>query len=74
MQPPANLSGFSVDLQHIDCTGIAINCGAAGLTIEAAEEAEPTLRRALAHHGSGRDPGVVDLSVPAGSLNSAKRC
>jgi pyruvate dehydrogenase (quinone) len=55
---------FGVDLQPIDFAGIAMNCGAAGFTIEQAEEAEPTLRRALAHDGPAVIQAVVDPNEP----------
>jgi len=55
---------FGVDLQPIDFAGIAMNCGAAGFTIERAEEAEPTLRRALAHDGPAVIQAVVDPNEP----------
>jgi pyruvate dehydrogenase (quinone) len=55
---------YGVDLQPIDFAGIAMNCGAAGFTIERAEDAEPTLRRALAHDGPAVIQAVVDPNEP----------
>jgi len=55
---------FGVDLQPIDFAGIAMNCGAAGFTIERAAEAELTLRRALAHDGPVVIQAVVDPNEP----------
>ena len=55
---------FGVDLQPIDFAGVAMNCGAAGFTIEKAEEAEPTLRRALAHGGPAVIQALVDPNEP----------
>src|SRR6185312_5073234 len=42
---------FGVDLQPIDFAGFAMNCGAAGYTIDHPEDAERVLREALAHRG-----------------------
>jgi pyruvate dehydrogenase (quinone) len=53
-----------VDLQPIDFAGVAMNCGAAGFTIEKPDEAEETLRLALAHHGPAVVPAVVDPNEP----------
>jgi len=55
---------FGVELQPIDFAGIAMNCGAAGFTIEKPEEAEETLRRALAHDGPAVVQAVVDPNEP----------
>jgi len=55
---------YGVDLQPIDFAGIAMNCGAAGFTIEKPEEAEETLRRALAHDGPVVVQAVVDPNEP----------
>jgi pyruvate dehydrogenase (quinone) len=55
---------FGVDLQPIDFAGIAMNCGAAGFTIERPEEAEETLRRALDHNGPVVVQAVVDPNEP----------
>jgi pyruvate dehydrogenase (quinone) len=55
---------FGVDLQPIDFAGIAMNCGAAGFTIEKPEEAEEVLRRALAHDGPAVVQAVVDPNEP----------
>ena len=55
---------FGVELQPIDFAGIAMNCGAAGFTIEKPEEAEDILRRALAHDGPAVVQAVVDPNEP----------
>jgi pyruvate dehydrogenase (quinone) len=55
---------FGVDLQPIDFAGYAMNCGAAGYTIERAEDAERVLREALAHHGPVVVQAVVDPNEP----------
>jgi pyruvate dehydrogenase (quinone) len=55
---------YGVDLQPIDFAGIAMNCGAAGFTIEKPEEAEEILRRALAHEGPAVVQAVVDPNEP----------
>ena len=55
---------FGVELQPIDFAGIAMNCGAAGFTIEKPEEAEETLRRALTHEGPAVVQAVVDPNEP----------
>jgi len=55
---------FGVDLQPIDFAGIAINCGAAGYTIEKPGEAEEILRRALLHDGPAVVQAVVDPNEP----------
>jgi pyruvate dehydrogenase (quinone) len=55
---------FGVDLQPIDFAGIAMNCGAAGFTIEKPDEAEETLRQALAHDGPAVVQAVVDPNEP----------
>ncbi|HEY1758860.1 MAG TPA: thiamine pyrophosphate-dependent enzyme [Bryobacteraceae bacterium] len=55
---------FGVDLQPIDFAGIATSCGAAGFTIERPDEAEETLRRALAHDGPAVVQAVVDPNEP----------
>jgi pyruvate dehydrogenase (quinone) len=51
-------------LQPIDFAGIAMNCGAAGYTIERAGEAEEILRLALAHNGPAVVQAVVDPNEP----------
>ncbi|MGI9071092.1 MAG: thiamine pyrophosphate-dependent enzyme [Bryobacteraceae bacterium] len=51
---------FGVQLQPIDFAGFAMNCGAAGFTIERPEEAESVLRQALAHPGPAVIQAVVD--------------
>ncbi|HEY3741803.1 MAG TPA: thiamine pyrophosphate-dependent enzyme [Bryobacteraceae bacterium] len=55
---------FGVDLQPIDFAGVAMNCGAAGFTIERPDEAEEILRRALAHDGPAIVQAVVDPNEP----------
>ena len=55
---------YGVDLQPIDFAGIAQNCGAAGFTIENPDQAEETLRQALAHDGPAVVQAVVDPNEP----------
>jgi pyruvate dehydrogenase (quinone) len=55
---------FGVDLQPIDFAGVAMNCGAAGFTIEKPEQAEDILRVALAHDGPAVVQAVVDPNEP----------
>ena len=55
---------FGVDLQPIDFAGIAMSCGAAGFTIERPDQAEDTLRQALAHDGPAVVQAVVDPNEP----------
>jgi pyruvate dehydrogenase (quinone) len=55
---------YGVELQPIDFAGIAMNCGAAGFTIERPEDASETLRRALAHPGPAVVQAVVDPNEP----------
>jgi pyruvate dehydrogenase (quinone) len=55
---------FGVQLQPIDFAGFAMNCGAAGFTIERPEEAESVLRQALAHPGPAVVQAVVDPNEP----------
>jgi pyruvate dehydrogenase (quinone) len=55
---------FGVELQPIDFAGVAMSCGAAGFTIEKAEEAEEILRRALTHDGPAVVQAVVDPNEP----------
>jgi thiamine pyrophosphate-dependent acetolactate synthase large subunit-like protein len=55
---------FGVQLQPIDFAGFAVNCGAAGFTIQRPEEAEPVLRKALTHRGPAVVQAVVDPSEP----------
>jgi len=59
-------------LQPIDFAGVAVNCGAAGFTIERPEEAEPVLRQALAHRGPAVIQAVVDPNEPPmpGQINT----
>ena len=63
---------FGVELQPIDFAGVAENCGAAGFTIERAEEAEEVFRRALAHDGPAVIQAVVDPNEPPmpGNVNT----
>lgn len=62
---------FGVDLQPMDFSKIAEACGAMGLTIERPDEAEPVLRRALAHKGPVVVQCVVDSNEPPlpGNIN-----
>ncbi len=55
---------FGVDLQPIDFAGVAMNCGAAGFTIEHPEQAAAVLREALEHHGPAVVQAVVDPNEP----------
>jgi pyruvate dehydrogenase (quinone) len=55
---------FGVQLQPIDFAGFAVNCGAAGFTIERPEDAESILRKALAHPGPAVIQAVVDPNEP----------
>jgi pyruvate dehydrogenase (quinone) len=55
---------FGVELQPIDFAGVAVNCGAAGFTIERPEDAAATLRRALEHRGPAVIQAVVDPNEP----------
>jgi pyruvate dehydrogenase (quinone) len=55
---------FGVQLQPIDFAGFAMNCGAAGFTIERPEEAESVLRQALAHPGPAVVQAIVDPNEP----------
>jgi len=55
---------FGVQLQPIDFAGYAMNCGAAGYTIERPEDAESVLREALAHRGPAVIQAVVDANEP----------
>jgi pyruvate dehydrogenase (quinone) len=55
---------FGVQLQPIDFAGFAMNCGAAGFTIERPEQAESVLRQALAHPGPAVVQAVVDPNEP----------
>jgi pyruvate dehydrogenase (quinone) len=55
---------FGVELQPIDFAGVAVNCGAAGFTIERSEDAEATFRKALAHPGPAVIQAVVDPNEP----------
>ncbi|HUK35708.1 MAG TPA: thiamine pyrophosphate-dependent enzyme [Vicinamibacterales bacterium] len=55
---------FGVELQPIDFAGVAMNCGAAGFTIERPDEAASTLQQALAHPGPAVVQAVVDPNEP----------
>lgn len=55
---------FGVQLQPIDFAGYAMNCGAAGFTINRPEEAESVLREALTHRGPAVIQAVVDANEP----------
>jgi len=55
---------FGVQLQPIDFAGYAMNCGAAGFTINRPEEAESVLREALAHRGPAVIQAIVDANEP----------
>lgn len=55
---------FGVQLHPIDFAGVAMNCGAAGFTIEHPEEAGRVLREALAHRGPAVVQAVVDPNEP----------
>jgi len=55
---------FGVELQPIDFAGYAMNCGAAGFTINRPEEAESVLRDALSHRGPAVVQAVVDANEP----------
>jgi pyruvate dehydrogenase (quinone) len=55
---------FGVQLQPIDFAGFAVNCGAAGFTIERPGDAESILRKALAHPGPALIQAVVDPNEP----------
>ena len=48
---------FGVELQPIDFAGIAVNCGAAGFTIERPEDAEATFREGSRSSRAGGDSG-----------------
>jgi len=55
---------FGVELQPIDFAGVAMNCGAAGFTIERPEECASVLRQALEHRGPAVVQAVVDPNEP----------
>ena len=55
---------FGVELHPIDFEKVAEACGARGFTIERPEEAETTLRKALAHPGPVLIQAVVDPNEP----------
>ncbi len=55
---------FGVSLQPIDFAGFAMNCGAAGFTIENPQDAPSVLREALSHRGPAIVQAVVDPNEP----------
>jgi pyruvate dehydrogenase (quinone) len=55
---------FGVDLQPIDFAGVAMNCGAAGFSIDRPEQAAAVLREALEHRGPAVVQAVVDPNEP----------
>jgi len=55
---------FGVELQPIDFAGVAMNCGAAGFTIENPRDAAGVLKEALAHRGPAVVQAVVDPNEP----------
>jgi pyruvate dehydrogenase (quinone) len=55
---------FGVELQPIDFAGFALNCGAAGFTIDRPEDAAATLRTAFEHPGPVVVQAVVDPNEP----------
>lgn len=55
---------FGVELQPIDFAGVAINCGAAGFTLDDPAQAESILRQALDHPGPVVVQCVVDANEP----------
>ncbi len=55
---------FGVDLQPIDFAGFAMNCGAAGFTIDRPEQVASVLREALEHSGPAVVQAVVDPNEP----------
>ena len=55
---------FGVELHPIDFAQVAEACGARGFTIERPEDAEATLREALAHPGPTVVQAVVDPNEP----------
>ncbi len=55
---------YGVELQPIDFAGFARSCGAAGFTIEKPQDAEETLRRALAYPGPAVVEALVDPHEP----------
>lgn len=55
---------YGVELEPIDFAGFARCCGAAGFTIERAEDAQSILRQALAHPGPAVIEAVVDPNEP----------
>lgn len=63
---------FGVQLQPIDFAGFAVNCGAAGYTLDDPSQAESVLRQALDHPGPALVQAVVDPNEPPmpGNINS----
>jgi pyruvate dehydrogenase (quinone) len=55
---------FGVSLQPIDFEAVAKACGAAGFTIDRAEDASAVLKQALEHPGPAVVQAVVDASEP----------
>jgi pyruvate dehydrogenase (quinone) len=55
---------FGVSLQPIDFEAVAKACGAAGFTIDRAEDASGVLKQALEHPGPAVVQAVVDASEP----------
>ena len=55
---------FGVDLQPIDFAGYALNCGAAGFTIERPEDAASVLGEAFKHPGPAVIQALVDANEP----------
>lgn len=55
---------FGVELWPIDFAKVAEACGMRGFSIEQAEQAEPMLREALAHHGPTVVQAMVDPHEP----------
>jgi pyruvate dehydrogenase (quinone) len=55
---------FGVELEPIDFAKVAEACGARGYTIERPDEAESTLRQALAHPGPVVIQAIVDPNEP----------
>jgi pyruvate dehydrogenase (quinone) len=55
---------YGVELEPIDFAGYARCCGAAGFTIDDPQNAESTLRQALAHPGPAVIEAVVDPNEP----------
>jgi pyruvate dehydrogenase (quinone) len=56
---------FGVDLQPIDFAAYARACGAAGYTLESADQADDVLSKAFNHPGPAVVEAVVDANEPA---------